>query len=60
MNINALKRGTTSFAITLGGSVTLGVTSGMMLSTGGTGTYAGGTIAFGSTPGAFFGSNTVN
>ena len=60
VNINALKRGTTSFTITLGGGVTLGVNSGMILSTGGTGTYAGGTIAFGSTPGAFFGSNTVN
>ena len=60
MNINALKRGTSSFAITLGGGVTLGINSGMILSTGGTGTYTGGTIAFGSTPGAFFGSNTVN
>ena len=60
VNINALKRGTTSFAITLGASVTLGVNSGMILSTGGTGTYTGGTIAFGSTPGAFFGTNTVS
>jgi hypothetical protein len=60
VNINALKRGTSSFAITLGGGVTLGINSGMILSTGGTGTYTGGTIAFGSTPGAFFGSNTVN
>ena len=60
VNINALKRGTTSFAITLGAGVTLGVTSGMILSTGGTGTYTGGTIAFGSAPGAFFGTNTVS
>ena len=60
VNINALKRGTSSFAITLGGGVTLGINSGMILSTGGTGTYTGGTIDFGSTPGAFFGSNTVN
>ena len=59
VNINALKRGTSSFAITLGSDVTLGINSGMILSTGGTGTYTGGTIAFGSTPGAFFGSNTV-
>ena len=54
VNINALKRGTSSFAITLGGGVTLGINSGMILSTGGTGTYTGGTIDFGSTPGAFF------
>ena len=60
VNINALKRGTSSFAITLGSGVTLGINSGMILSTGGTGTYTGGTIAFGSAPGAFFGSNTVN
>jgi autotransporter-associated beta strand protein len=60
VNINALKRGTSSFAITLGSDVTLGINSGMILSTGGTGTYTGGTIAFGSTPGAFFGTNTVN
>ena len=32
----------------------------MVLSASGTRTYAGGTMAFGSTPGAFFGSNTVN
>jgi autotransporter-associated beta strand protein len=32
----------------------------MVLSSGGTGTYTGGTIAFASTPGIFFGSNTVN
>jgi autotransporter-associated beta strand protein len=60
VNINALKRGTSSFAITLGSGVTLGINSGMILSTGGTGTYTGGTIDFGSTPGAFFGSNTVS
>jgi autotransporter-associated beta strand protein len=60
VNINALKRGTTSFAITLASGVTLGVNSGMILSTAGSGTYTGGTIAFGSTPGAFFGTNTVN
>lgn len=60
VNINALKRGTTSFAITLGSGVTLGINSGMILSAGGTGTYTGGTIAFGSTPGAFFGNNTVS
>ena len=33
---------------------------GMILSTGGTGTFTGGTIAFGSAPGAFFGTNTVS
>lgn len=59
VNINALKRGTSSFTITLGGGVSLGVTSGMILSTGGTGTFTGGTIAFGSAPGTFFGSNTI-
>ncbi|MFL6530835.1 MAG: beta strand repeat-containing protein, partial [Chthoniobacterales bacterium] len=60
VNINALKRGTASFTTTLGAGVTLGVTSGMILSTGGTGTFTGGTIAFGSAPGAFFGTNTVS
>jgi autotransporter-associated beta strand protein len=60
VNINALKRGTASFAITLGSGVTLGINSGMILSTGGTGTYTGGTIDFGFTPGAFFGTNTVS
>ena len=50
VNINALKRGTASFAITLGSGVTLGINSGMILSTGGTGSYTGGTIAFGFTP----------
>jgi len=60
VNINALKRGTTSFAITLASGVTLGINSGMILSTAGSGTYTGGTIAFGSTPAAFFGTNTVS
>jgi hypothetical protein len=60
VNINALKRGTTSFTTTINPGVTLGITSGMILSSGGTGTYTGGTIAFGSTPGAFFGSHTVS
>src|SRR6185312_9889981 len=60
VNINALKRGTSSFAITLGSGVILGINSGMILSSGGTGTYTGGTIDFGSTTGAFFGTNTVN
>src|SRR4029077_14431261 len=60
VNINALKRGSSSFTTTIGSGVTLSITSGVILSTGGTGTYAGGTIAFGSAPGAFFGSNTVS
>src|SRR6185295_7890649 len=56
---NAVKS-TGTFATTISAGQTLGVTSGMMLNTSGTRTYAGGTIAFGSTPGAFWGNNTVS
>jgi len=60
VNINALKR-TGTFTTTIGAGQTLGVTSGMMLNTSGTGTFTGGTIAFGSNPGVFFGgTNTIS
>jgi autotransporter-associated beta strand protein len=58
-NINALKR-TGTFTTTIAAGQTLGVASGMVLSTSGTGTFSGGTIAFGATPGVFFGTNVVN
>ncbi|MGH7176557.1 MAG: beta strand repeat-containing protein, partial [Tepidisphaeraceae bacterium] len=60
VNINALKRGTASFTITIGAGQTLGVTSGMILSTGGTSTITGGTLAFGPIPGVLFGSHTIS
>ncbi len=60
VNINALKRSGT-FTTTIGAGQTLGITSGMILNTTGTGTYTGGTIAYGATPGVFFGgTNVVN
>ena len=59
VNVNAVKS-TNAGTTTITAGQTLGVTSGMVLSASGTRTYAGGTIAFGSTPGAFFGSNTVS
>lgn len=53
--INALKRSGT-FAITIGATDTLSITSGMILNATGTGTYTGGgTIAFGNTPGVLLG-----
>ena len=52
--INALKR-TGSFTLTIGATDTLTVTSGMLLSASGTGTYTGGTIAFGGKPGVLAG-----
>ena len=58
VNVNAVKS-TNAGTTTITAGQTLGVTSGMVLSASGTRTYTGGTIAFGSTPGAFFGSNTV-
>jgi autotransporter-associated beta strand protein len=61
VNVNALKRGNTSFTLTIDPGVTLGITSGMVLNTGGTSTISGGVIAFGATPGVFFsGTNTIN
>lgn len=57
-NINALKT-TGSFTTTIGTGNTLTVGSGMMLTTG-THTLSGGTLAFGSSPGTFFGSHTIN
>ena len=59
VNVNAVKS-TNAGTTTINAGQTLGVTSGMVLSASGTRTYAGGTMAFGSTPGAFFGSNTVS
>ncbi|MGH8093403.1 MAG: beta strand repeat-containing protein, partial [Chthoniobacterales bacterium] len=59
INVNAIKS-TGTFATTITSGQTLGVTSGMFLNTSGTRTYTGGTIALSGTPGAFFGSNTVN
>lgn len=55
VTINALKRGTSSFTTTIAAGQTLGISSGMILNTGGTATLTGGTIDFGSTPGVFFG-----
>src|SRR5436190_15602783 len=59
VNVNAVKS-TNTATTTINAGQTLGVTSGMVLSASGTRTYAGGTMAFGSTPGAFFGTNTVS
>ncbi|TWT42287.1 hypothetical protein RAS1_34170 [Phycisphaerae bacterium RAS1] len=60
VTINALKR-TGAFTTTIDAGQTLGISSGMMLNTSGTGTFSGGTIAFGSTPGVFFsGTNVIN
>ena len=59
VNVNAVKS-TGTFSTTISAGQTLGITSGMMLNTSGTRTYAGGTIAFGSNPGAFWGNNTVS
>ena len=60
VNINALKR-TGTFTTTIGAGQTLGITSGMNLQVSGTGTFTGGTIAFGANPGVFFaGSAAAN
>ncbi|MBC7938520.1 MAG: autotransporter-associated beta strand repeat-containing protein [Chitinophagaceae bacterium] len=59
VNVNAVKRSGT-FTTTIGAGQTLGVTSGMILSTSGTGSFTGGTIAFGAVPGVFFGNNVVS
>jgi autotransporter-associated beta strand protein len=58
VNINALKR-TGSFTLTIGSGQTLGITSGMILNTSGTGTITGGTVAFGPKPGVLFGTNNL-
>jgi autotransporter-associated beta strand protein len=59
VNINALKR-TNSSTITIAQDQTLGITSGMILNTSGTGTINGtGTLAFGSSPGVLFGTNNL-
>jgi autotransporter-associated beta strand protein len=50
VTINALKR-TASFTTTIGAGQTLGISSGMILQSSGTGTFTGGTLAFGSTRG---------
>ncbi len=58
--INALKRSGT-FTTTIAAGETLTIDSGMILNTTGTGTFTGGTIAFGSVPGSFLlGTNTVS
>jgi len=60
VTINALKR-TGTFTTTIAAGQTLGITSGMNLQVSGTGTFTGGTIAFGSNPGVFFaGSSAAN
>jgi fibronectin-binding autotransporter adhesin len=56
VNINALKR-LGPFTTTIAPGQTLGIDSGMMINGFGTGTFTGGTIAFGSKPGVFFGEN---
>ena len=58
VNINALKR-TGTFTTTIGAGQTLGITSGMNLQASGTGTFTGGTIAFGANPGVFFAGSTA-
>ena len=58
VNVNAVKS-TNTGATTINAGQTLGITSGMVNSASGTRTYAGGTMAFGSTPASFFGTNTV-
>lgn len=59
-NINALKR-TGTFTTTIAAGQTLTIGSGMILNASGTGTYTGGTIAFGGTAGVFLGgTNVVN
>ena len=66
VNINALKADTSGgpFTTTIAAGQTLGINSGMILditdSNGDPATYTGGTIGFGSAPGAFFGNNTVS
>lgn len=60
VSVNALKHSGT-FTTTVGAGQTLNVASGMILNATGTWTLAGGTLDFGSTPGAFFGgTNTVS
>lgn len=59
VDINALKR-TGSFTLTIAAGQTLGITSGMILNTSGTGTITGGTIAFGSAPGMLVGTNNIS
>jgi fibronectin-binding autotransporter adhesin len=59
VNVNALKR-TGSFTLTVGAGQTLGITSGMILNTSGTGTITGGTVAFGPNPGVLFGTNVIS
>lgn len=60
VTINALKT-TAALTTTINAGDTLGVTTGMLWSTSGTHTIAGaGTLAFGNTPGVFFGTQTVN
>jgi autotransporter-associated beta strand protein len=58
VNINALKR-TGSFTLTINSGQTLGITSGMILNTSGTGTITGGTVDFGPKPGVLFGTNNI-
>lgn len=60
VSINALKT-TAAATTTVTAGDTLTVATGMVLSASGTHTIAGpGTLAFGATPGVFFGTNTVN
>jgi autotransporter-associated beta strand protein len=56
--INALKTSGT-FTTTITAPDVLTVSSGMVYSTTGTNSFAGGTLNFGATPGVFWGTNTV-
>jgi fibronectin-binding autotransporter adhesin len=58
VNINALKRSGT-FTTTIAAGQTLGIDSGMILNATGTGTFTGGTIAFGNKAGVFLGGTNV-
>lgn len=59
LSVNAVKT-TASLTTTINAGQTLTVDSGMMLAASGTHTVSGGTLAFGATPGVFFGSHTIN
>ncbi|HEY1091710.1 MAG TPA: hypothetical protein VGE47_11500, partial [Burkholderiaceae bacterium] len=58
ININALKR-TGSFTTTIADGQTLGIASGMIMNASGTATYTGGTLAFGSAAGTFYGTSST-
>lgn len=57
--INALKT-TASLTTTIDPAAVLTVNTGMMLAASGTHTITGGTLAFGASPGTFFGTHTIS